>query len=790
MCLLLSCSTLLWAQGRRIAVVDQTGLPLPGVTIQAFDGDRLLWESVTESDGSFELRSSGEGEVLVATLAGFETIRVPAPTPDRIELDLAHATETTLVVAPAAVQASPTALTGSTLTSTVVTRMPSAHMHARESLPLLPSVMRGADGLMQLGGARAYQTPLTLDGFNVTDPATGLSSLNLPLEAVLSVDALRDPMAVNYGGLLGGLIRLESRAGGAMPAFGVQGFIPRPRFSTPGFGRLEGIFPRAHVAGTASGGRLQYAVAGEYDYERIPVPGVTDQNGPDLVETSGILFGRVDLTLNEKSSLTVEAFSFPSATHSFGLSPRREASATVDLSSHDRFAGIVHRRVSERLGVVTLRVGAYGRTSDMAPKGVGEVSELAPDGWSRNWFSRGSRRAYRYSAAATIERPMQIAGADHEVSLVVEAARASLSGRVEERPIRILDSSGALVREVLFGPAATVGASDTTGGIAARDLWHIGPRAQLESGVRMDSSLREGTTPSARVGLRYTLDESGRTALKAGLGMFVGVVPLAAVAFADYPARTDATFDPASGNASQLVVLQPSPAVLRMPLAQTALVGLEREIVPGLDVQWAVTARRSSRLPTLNVPAAGGDVRVESTGTGTYGEVQFSMRRTWSHDQLLFLSYVRSSSTGELNEFATLFQTMDTPLIEPGGRARATNDARHRVLAWGTFNLPFRTVISPVTEWRSGFTYSARSSQYTYAGAPNTRTFPNFLSTDLVAYKTFSAKGRSADFGVQVFNLFNRWNPRDVFPVQGEPRFGQFANSVGRIFRGYMLLKW
>ena len=79
----------------------------------------------------------------------------------------------------------------------------------------------------------------------------------------------------------------------------------------------------------------------------------------------------------------------------------------------------------------------------------------------------------------------------------------------------------------------------------------------------------------------------------------------------------------------------------------------------------------------------------------------------------------------------------------------------------------------------------ARSRSNTFSASG-----PNFLSTDLVAYKTFSARGRSADFGVQVFNLLNRWNPRDVFPVQGEPRFGQFANSVGRIFRGYMLLKW
>jgi len=49
-------------------------------------------------------------------------------------------------------------------------------------------------------------------------------------------------------------------------------------------------------------------------------------------------------------------------------------------------------------------------------------------------------------------------------------------------------------------------------GLAARDVWHVGPRAQLEYGVRLDRASSESTAPSARIGLRYTLDEAGRRA--------------------------------------------------------------------------------------------------------------------------------------------------------------------------------------------------------------------------------------------------------------------------------------
>src|SRR5262249_14192827 len=156
------------------------------------------------------------------------------------------------------------------------------------------SVVRGADGLLQLGGARAYDTPLLLDGFNVTDPATGLSSINLPYEAVRGVEVLRDPMTITYGSLLGGVVKLQSNPGSDRFRLGVQGVVPRPRFTSPGFGRLEGIFPRVHASGSAASGRVHYFTAAEYDYERIPVPEVTQGRGPDIVEQSATIFGRVD----------------------------------------------------------------------------------------------------------------------------------------------------------------------------------------------------------------------------------------------------------------------------------------------------------------------------------------------------------------------------------------------------------------------------------------------------------------------------------------------------------------
>jgi hypothetical protein len=777
------------AQSVRGVVLDQTGLPLPGAAVQLLDGSTPVVSVPTEGDGSFVINASLPGDTVVASLNGFETTRVPRAEAARIVLSIARAAETTTVVAPLIAPSSPTTtLLGNTLTAATVARLPSSRMNARESLPLLPSVVRGPDGLMQLGGARAHETPLFLDGFNVTSPASGLSSINLPFEAVRGVDVLHDPTAVSYGGLLGGMVKIDSKPGGDQFTKGVQGFVPRPRFSSPGFGRIEGIFPRVYAGGSTPNGRLRYLAAAEYDYERIPVPDVTLGRGPDIVEESAIVFTRLDAQVTPRQALTVEGFLFPSGRRSFDLSPRRDQTATSDLTGEDLFAGLTDRFVASDTSVFTIQIGVLSDVASLTPNGSGP-SLLSPAGWLGNGFATISRRAVRYSTMATWERITRVAGKRHDLTFGGEVAARRLRSNVAEGPIVVSDAQGRTVRTVEFGSPSTISAQDRPVGLLFRDVWQASDRTQVDGGIRLDHSRHGGGAPSARLGLRYALDASGVTTLKASYGSFVGGLPLAVPAFGGSPTRVDRSFDPATGDLVSEVTLRPVVGRLRLPRAVAATIGVERQLVPGLDAQVALTSRRSSRLATLDVSRTTGNMAVESTGSGRYREVQVSMRRTWAQEQQLFVSYVRSYGRGELNDFATVFQNMDAPLVQAGGVSWLSSDARDRILAWGTFNLPRRVVISPVTEWRSGFPYSAVDASYLYAGSPNGRRFPSFVATDVVVYKTFTVRKRSADFGVQVFNLTNHRNPRDVYPVVDAPRFGQFTNSVGPIFRGYMLLR-
>src|SRR6516225_8311703 len=72
------------AQSGRGLVVDQTGLPLPGATVQLMRGADVVTTEVTAADGTFAIDPSLAGDLLVVSLDGFETARVERATGAKI----------------------------------------------------------------------------------------------------------------------------------------------------------------------------------------------------------------------------------------------------------------------------------------------------------------------------------------------------------------------------------------------------------------------------------------------------------------------------------------------------------------------------------------------------------------------------------------------------------------------------------------------------------------------------------------------------------------------------------
>jgi hypothetical protein len=778
----------------RAVVLDQTNLPLPGVRVDLYRGDQVVQSLLTEADGTFELLPGPASDMVEATLDGFETARVPRGAADRIVLAIAHASDVTNVVASALTSSgSSMEHLGSTMAAPLAQRLPSPRPRILQSLPLLPSVVRGRDGLLRIGGTRPHESALWIDGFDVTDPVTLTSAIDLPNESVKGMAVVRDPVSATFSGVLGSMASIETTAGTGEFHGGVQGFIPRPRLNSQyGLGRIEAFFPRAYVGGRV-GSRARYFSSIELNFERVPVPGVTTQSGTPAVGTTGIVsFTRVDFTLSPSNTLTVEGLFMPANSSYSGLSPLRQPESSPDVDTRDLFGGLVDRLVIGSRDLLTLRVGLMYHDTTIRPAGIGDAV-LRPDGWHRNWFSGVDTTGSRPSASVTWDRSGLSALGTHTVSLTGDVQYRTMSTLMQHQGIRIEDDLGRLTRSIDFVPVPLpIRAHDTRGGGGVRDLWDVTPRLQLDLDLRLDAYQGEsGATPSPRLGVRYMLDADGRTTLKASAGRFVGRPPLGAQAFGQFPSRLDRSWVASTGAQRSEQTYRFVGRTLQLPRSDGVTLELERQLRPGLEAQAAVRVRKSTDLPTVMVGSEGGDAVLASAGDSVYRELQISVRQVWRAESQLFVSYVYATSSVESNDFGSMFTNLDTPLLEPNDSASpAIADVPHRLRAWSTFGLPYRVVISPAVECRSGFPYSIQDMYRHYVGGFNTERLPVYFAVDLTAFKTVDVFSRKMDLGIQVFNLTNHFNPRDVISVIGSPRFQEMTNNLGVTFGGYMQVRW
>jgi hypothetical protein len=785
--IVLGLPALAFSQTTSGVVIDQTGLPLPGVQIEVTRGTTVVSTTVSGADGTFSIPAGAADDIVNLTLDGFEPGHVPISRAARIVLEVAHATESTTVVASVLTSSGAAMETlGSRMTAQLASRLPEPRPRILQSLPLLPSVVRGTDGLLRIGGTRPHESALWVDGFDVTDPVTLTSAIDLPNESVKGMAVLREPTAATFSGTLGSLASIETAPGGDKFTAGVQGFIPRPRLSNQGLGRIEAFFPRAYAGGRWK--QMHYFGSTEFNFERIVVPGVTNRSGsPSTGATGTSSFFRVDVPLTPTNMLTFEGIVAPAHTTLAGLSPLIEAAAAPDILNRDLFGGVVDHIVLGNTMLLTLRLGV-GEHKTEVQSSSRDTAIFAPDGWHQNFFAEVQDSGIRRAASATLDKTGITAAGSHTLSFSLDVRERSMSGAIQTHPIQIQDDLGQTTRFIATAQVPSLEANDTTAGFGIRDLWAPTPRLQLDFNVRSDFPTREPAAFSPRFAASYALDDNARTTVKGSIGRFVGRVPLGALAFDQLGSRIDVSFVPGTGFVRQ--TYRPTLGSVNLPHADMVSIEIEHRLLRTLELQTAFRRRIGFDLPTVTVAAIGANPSLSSDGTSEYKEFAVSARQTWRADRELFVSYVRSSSAGDVNDYGTLVTNLDVPLFEPAGQAPMSADTPHRLRSWATFGFPREIVVSPAVEWRTGFPYSVFDIYRHYSGDANSERFPAYFSLDITAFKTFDIINRKWDLGMQFFNVTSHFNPRDVIAVVGTPQYGEFTNSFGLTLGGYMRVRW
>lgn len=777
--------------GARLTLTPER-LEAPPIEVFADSLGRFAFR--TDGTGRYRLKAEAKGlaseEHLVSVEAG-QTLRLD------MELKLEPLRQSVEVTAETAgVQTKETSATGSVSASTLV-NAPSASERFEGLLPLLPGVVRGPDGFLNIKGARATQGGLLVNSANVTDPYTGGAAMNLPIDIVSKVEVLSNPFDAAYGKFAGAVTTVDTKPSEFDKFhFTLQNFFPRLRRRNGAIMGFESVTPRVTATGPLWKDRVAATQSFEYRFVRTRVPSLPDLQN-DIAVESFDSFTQIDAHLGARQTVMASVSFFPQKLNNLGLSTFLPQESAPDLRQRGHLIAFQHKLVTPSGGLLENAIGLKAFGADLKPHS-GLPFRLAIETAQGGFFSRQHRDTPRFEWQTTYHAaPLQGAG-QHLPKAGVAFTRNSYEGWLRFEPVDVLRLSGLLAERIEFGPPASASLAQNDWTLFVQDKWSVHPRLTLDAGLRFDrDSVVRQNNLAPRLGFALLPGHGDRTVLRGGVGYFYDRANLNEASFLQFPERTVLTFSPLGRLVETRFYAHRLEGRIRNPLSIACSIQLDREIYPNVYLRLGYQQRNTTRDfildPVRNAQAA--LLSLTSQGRSRYREFEATAHYRWGQASQLTASYVRSSAIGDLNDFNQFFGNVPAPLIRPNERSLAPFDAPNRFLFWGEFRLPGKVNFAPVFEAHSGFPYSVLDEERNYVGARNRAgRFPVFTAFDMQLSREFripfAGKVYKARIGFKVFNMFNSFNPRDLQNNLVSPRFGQFFNSVERTLRGKFVVDY
>ena len=205
-------------------------------------------------------------------------------------------------------------------------------------LPLLPGVVRGADGRLRVKGGHPTQGALQISSASLIDPSSGDFDLDLPGPSVESVEVMANPFAAEYGRFSTSITQVRTRRGTNEWEIKPGNLMPRFRKGLTG---IRGFEPRFSVRGPLKQDRLFLAQDFQYRYVATPVKSLPDE--PEVKLTSFDSFTRVDSVLSTRHTVGGGVILFPREIRRVTMDTFRPPEVTPDFNQSGASAGLVDR---------------------------------------------------------------------------------------------------------------------------------------------------------------------------------------------------------------------------------------------------------------------------------------------------------------------------------------------------------------------------------------------------------------------------------------------------------------
>jgi outer membrane receptor for ferrienterochelin and colicin len=776
---------------------DGQSYNIPAASVKLKRGMQVA-ETAANDAGEYEFTKLLPGEyTLEATAEGFKpssktiTIAAAETLLENISLEVAEVTASVTVAStPMDVQTTETTADNTVKRQTMQT-LPLPNERLLDALPLVPGVVRGPDGQIDVKGARSSQSSMTVNSANVTDPVTGQFAFNLPIEAVEAVQVLTNPYAAEYGKFTGGVTAVTTRSGTDKFNVEAQSFFPRFRHRGDKWTGIEAFTPRLAFSGPLKKDKLWFMQSFEYRFVRTPVYSLPfDKRDTGLESFDSVT--QMDWDIDPRHHLTSTFSLFPEKLRFVGLNTFNPEEVTPNYKQRGFFLGLNERWIVSDKAVLESYVSLKKFDADVFASSGDKAMNFTPDVNSGNYFNRQDRRSTHLEALEIYNfTPPDFAGT-HFMKIGVGLSHTSFDGRNTSNTVRILRRDGTISQQMDFVGAGVLSRNTTEFSSFFEDKWTVNDRLTLEYGVRLDrDSVAHENNLAPRLAFAFSPIRDGRTVIRGGFGLFYDRINLNTATFSQLQDRYITTFGANGGQTSQLQHMAVEDGRFLTPRSVSWNVEFDREWFKNLLVRVGYQQRQGTReyiVDPLESGTSSSVLSLSNGGRSRYREFQVTTRYTFRGNNELNASYVHSKAVGDLNDFNSYYANFENPIIRRNERSLLPYDVPNRFVFWGNFGVKYGITAAPVLEIRNGFPLSVIDEDRNFVGPRNrSGRFPNFASLDLQVLKKISAPGRFSEnyrfrVGLKVFNLTNHFNPRDFQANLASDEFGGFYNGVPRKF--------
>ena len=781
-----------------VFVMDSGGASyVPGAKVVLQSSNTL--EAETDANGHYIFHDVAPGTHTITAsfpgLQGTEEIAITSGAVAKADLELKPVAITTSVTVADTASDEKALTVAETITEKTIADAPNVNERFESLLPLVPGVVRGPDGRINLKGARNTQSGALVNSANVTDPATGSLAISLPIDVVSSVQVISDPYDPKYGNLTGAVSTAETKTGNYDERhFSIQNILPRPRFRDGSLMGIESATPRMTYTGPIIKDKVAITQSFEYRFVRTPVTSLPELERDQTLEGFNS-YTQFDFNISTKQTATVSVAVYPQRLEYMGLNTFTPQPSTVDYHQRGYQVYGQHRFLTGTDSALTSQISYKTYDADTTPEGTGPY-QLLVNTTEGGFFNRQNRRTDRFEWQESYEfAPRQFLGS-HHIKAGMDYSHSNFDGRETFLPAELIGSSSSPIERITFTSPTAFSVKQNAAALYVSDEWTPFRRLTVTYGLRSDIDSVTGTThASPRAGVMLAVTKDDKTLLKGGGGVFYDRVPLMLPVFESFPDRTVSLLGTNGQATSATEYVNRITGSLQNPRSTAWNVELDRQITNTLSVRAGYEDRNTARDFTVSPINTGssGIIALSNGGYGSYRELQVTASYR-SARFLLNASYVHSRAYGTLNDPFLFFGNYPQAVIQANASGRLSFDAPNRFLVWGDIEGPWKLTIMPVWDIHTGFPWSVQNEYRNYIGPRNTERFPKFSSLDLQVTRPFTVhmgeRHLKMRAGMAVFNVLNHDNPRDVQTIVSSPQFGNYYNDAWRTFRGKLVFQF